>query len=61
MTTLITNSPRVSLVEVRGGRASGADPCEPLSAHGFMGIEPQVVEIIAEWISGHSVPARIGP
>ena len=61
MTTLITHSPRVSLVEVRGGRASGADPCEPLSAHGFMGIEPQVVEVIAAWISGFSVPARIGP
>jgi hypothetical protein len=61
MVSLIAHSPRLNLVEVSGGLASAADPCEPYSAHGFIGIEHQVVEVIAEWISGHTVPARIGP
>jgi len=61
LTRLITGSPRLSFVEARGGRPSPADPCEPLSAHGYLGVESQVVQAITDWISGNIVPPVIGP
>lgn len=47
------NSPKVDFVGVTGGLPPASDPCEALSNHGFFGIEDQVVDIIAKWVSGN--------
>lgn len=54
-------SPKVDFVEVRGGDPPRSDPCEPLSAHGFLGKEGEVVGAIAAWAQGRPVPPIIGP
>ena len=36
-----------------GGAPARTNPCEALSAHGYFGIEPQVVNGIADWITQH--------
>jgi hypothetical protein len=38
------------LITVTGGKPAESDPCEPLSAHGFYGKEPETVDAIAAWI-----------
>jgi hypothetical protein len=35
---------------IEGGKNQG-DPCEAMAYHGFNGIEPEVVEKIADWIT----------
>lgn len=58
---LLSGSPRVHFVEVRGGTPhAGAGPCAALHYHGFPGMEPQVVKVITGWLSGETVPARLG-
>jgi dienelactone hydrolase len=44
---------RSELITVSGGESTGA-PCEPLSHHGFNGIEERVVGEIAAWIRQRS-------
>jgi len=44
------SSRRVQVLLFRGGSASLSEPCDPLSPHGFFGIEQRVVEAIAWWI-----------
>ncbi len=47
----LKNAPIKSKIMVSGGedKATG-DPCEALHTHGYAGIEPQVVSIIAAWV-----------
>ena len=42
----------VTRIDVTSNRLSG-DPCEPLSPHGFLGIEGEVVAQIVAWMHGH--------
>ncbi|MCX5906128.1 MAG: hypothetical protein NTY64_02795, partial [Deltaproteobacteria bacterium] len=36
----------------QGGDSPRSNPCQALSAHGFLGKEREVVEAIAAWIKG---------
>ncbi len=44
------NSPRVDLEAVEGGLPPKSEPCNALSAHGYLGIEGKVVDIISDWV-----------
>jgi hypothetical protein len=33
-----------------GGSTPVSDPCDPLSPHGFFGVEQRVIDAIAKWI-----------
>lgn len=57
----MSGSPKVDFVEVQGGDPPQSGPCQPLSSHGFFGVEDQVVQVIAAWAAGQSIPARVGP
>ena len=46
----LTAVPRKELLTVEGGKSQG-DPCEAMAYHGFNGIEREVVEKIADWIT----------
>ena len=52
-------SPKVDFVEVSGGDPAISDPCEPLAAHGYLGRERQVIEVIADWIAGRPIPRQV--
>lgn len=54
-------SPAVDFIEVVGGDPPRSGPCEPLSAHGFLGQEREVVRALADWIRGRPIPRQIGP
>jgi hypothetical protein len=41
---------RFALITVRGGKRAESGPCDPLSAHGFFGKEPETVAAIAAWM-----------
>jgi pimeloyl-ACP methyl ester carboxylesterase len=45
----LTATQRKQLISFRGGKNRG-DPCKPFAYHGFNGLEPDVVQKIAEWI-----------
>jgi hypothetical protein len=47
-----TASPRATFGAVEGGDPPRSGPCDALSPHGFWGIEPHVVQVIADWIGG---------
>jgi pimeloyl-ACP methyl ester carboxylesterase len=49
----LAQAPRKELLAFEGGAAPRSDPCEALSAHGYLGIERQVVAAISEWIVAH--------
>ena len=40
------------LITVKGGKPNQSGVCEPLSAHGFYGMESQTVDAIAAWMLG---------
>lgn len=46
----LVKSPRKQVLYFEGGDPPKSDPCEALSAHGFLGIEKKVVAAIAEFI-----------
>lgn len=46
----LTQSPRKELKVVRGGERPRTKPCQGLSAHGFLGVESQVIDAIANFI-----------
>ena len=48
-----TSSPKVEAEVFTGGDSPRSDPCEALSAHGFLGIEDKVVERIAAFIKSN--------
>jgi hypothetical protein len=43
---------RFPLISVSGGLPPQSGPCDPLSAHGYFGKEPETVAAIANWITG---------
>ncbi|SCK26219.1 Alpha/beta hydrolase family protein [Variovorax sp. HW608] len=47
-----TSAPRKELIPVSGGISKG-DPCEAWSHHGYNGLETEVVDRIAAWITAH--------
>ncbi|PYM45409.1 MAG: hypothetical protein DME16_17615 [Candidatus Rokuibacteriota bacterium] len=55
----LKKAPRVDFVEVSGGDPAISDSCEPLAAHGFLGRERQVIQVIADWIAGRPVPKLV--
>jgi len=46
----LKNTPVKKLVMVNGGANASGDPCEPLHWHGFIGMDKEAVDIIADWI-----------
>jgi pimeloyl-ACP methyl ester carboxylesterase len=46
----LKNAPVKKLVMVNGGANASGNPCEPLHWHGFIGMEKEAVDIIADWI-----------
>ena len=52
-------SAKVTFVEVEGGDPPQSEACEALAAHGFLGREPDVVSVIADWIAGKPVPKQV--
>lgn len=46
----LTGVPRKELLTSEGGKNEG-DPCEAMAHHGFNGVEREVVEKIADWIT----------
>lgn len=58
--TRLKKSPRIEFVEVQGGDPPRSEPCQALSAHGFLGKEREVVAAISAWVKGQPVPKEIG-
>jgi hypothetical protein len=50
----LVSSPKVEVMYFTGGRRPKSKPCQALSAHGFYGIEDQVVTAIADFIKSNS-------
>lgn len=48
----LKKSPRVETRLFSGGTPSDKRACGPISAHGFLGIEEEVVEAIVDWMTG---------
>jgi hypothetical protein len=42
---------RRELLTFSGGDAPQSDACEPLSPHGYFGIDERVIDAIATWIT----------
>ncbi len=57
----MSGSPRTQFIEVLGGDPPRSEPCEAMSAHGFLGKEREVVKAITDWIQGKPAQERIGP
>ena len=47
------------LISVKGAARAISAPCEALSAHGFLGKEPETVEAIANWMLGRPFTKEI--
>jgi hypothetical protein len=52
----LSSSAKVDFVEVKGGDPPRSEPCEAMAAHGYLGREPDVVAVIADWIDGKTGP-----
>ena len=50
---------RYELISVSGGKPAESAPCEPFSAHGYFGREPQTVEAMAGWMLKKPFPKQI--
>lgn len=46
----LKNAPKRGFRIFEGGEPARSAPCEPFSAHGFVGLDAQVVKAIADWI-----------
>jgi pimeloyl-ACP methyl ester carboxylesterase len=46
----LTRAPNTQLKIIRGGERPRGKPCEALTAHGFLGVESQVIDAIASFI-----------
>ena len=57
---LLTGAPKVTFVWVRGGATPTSDACEAFAAHGCIGVESAVVDVIVRWAAGEDVPAVVG-
>ena len=56
----LSGSAKVDFVAVSGGDPPRSEPCEAFAAHGFVGREVLVVDVITDWIAGKPVPKEIG-
>jgi pimeloyl-ACP methyl ester carboxylesterase len=52
----LKNSRKKELLTFDGGDPPRSDACEPLAAHGFFGLDAEVVAAIAKWIAGAIKP-----
>jgi hypothetical protein len=50
----LSGSSNVQVAYVDGGVLLSKSPCGSLSPHGYYGIEPQVIDLISNWMSAHS-------
>jgi dienelactone hydrolase len=50
---------RYPLITVRGGSAPESDPCEAMSAHGYIGAEVPTVAAIKNWMLGRPYPSIV--
>jgi pimeloyl-ACP methyl ester carboxylesterase len=48
-----------TLVSVHGGDAPRSDPCEPYSAHGYLGVEAPVINAVVQWMRGEAPPGEV--
>ena len=55
MAAALARSPRKEVIIVASDQIQ-SDPCEALSPHGYLGIEPAVVQRISDWI--RAAPVR---
>jgi hypothetical protein len=46
----LKNAPLRKFMLVEGGAGATGDPCEAMHHHGYIGMEKQAVDLIAEWI-----------
>jgi pimeloyl-ACP methyl ester carboxylesterase len=49
----LKRAPVKELMTFEGGSPPISPPCEAKAAHGYLGLEPQVVSAIAAWIRAH--------
>ena len=59
--TEFAQTSRKPLLTVRGGGPGSGDACEPYTAHGFIGVEREVVLAIRSWIATGAVPPDFTP
>jgi pimeloyl-ACP methyl ester carboxylesterase len=52
----LKNAPRKELLTFDGGDPPRSGPCEAMAAHGYLGLEAEVVAAIARWIAGAIKP-----
>ena len=46
----LKNAPIKKTIFVSGGAGVSGNPCEAFHYHGFVGIEQEVVDLVAAWI-----------
>jgi pimeloyl-ACP methyl ester carboxylesterase len=46
----LTETRQYPLISVTGGKPATSDPCEPFSAHGYLGKEAETVEAMGNWM-----------
>lgn len=46
----LTHAPVKKLLLISGGSGVSGDPCEPMHHHGYVGMQQEVVDVIAAWI-----------
>ena len=54
----LTHAPKVEIALISGGDPPRSDPCEAYSQHGFLGVELQAVDRIAEFIKANGGSGR---
>lgn len=52
-------SAKFALISVHGGDPARSDPCEPFSAHGYLGKETEIVDALVNWMLKKPYPANI--
>jgi len=52
----LAKSARTAVMKFTGGTSTGYNACSPLSHHGFLGIEDEVIAAIAGWIKARTTP-----
>ena len=52
-------SAKFALITVHGGDPARSDPCEPFSAHGFLGKETETVDALVNWMLKKSYRTNI--
>lgn len=46
----LRNAPIKKIMLLDGGAGASGDPCEPLHHHGYVGMQQEVIDVIAAWI-----------